>query len=128
MLIVAGATLLCVLAMPVPTAGTTEPKRHEKFVDNLSPGKDPGVTPGNNPEVMTFGKPAPSGATGGGTPGAVLRPAGGPAGKLPHTGSGSRVLLVLGVALCGGGILLLCLLYTSPSPRDLSTSRMPSSA
>ena len=23
---------------------------------------------------------------------------------------------------------LLCLLYTSPSPRDLSTSRMPSSA
>ena len=27
------------------------------------------------------------------------------------------------VALCYG-----CLLYTSPSPRDLSTSRMPSSA
>ena len=26
------------------------------------------------------------------------------------------------------GNLLLCLLYTSPSPRDLSTSRMPSSA
>ena len=25
-------------------------------------------------------------------------------------------------------LLLLCLLYTSPSPRDLSTSRMPSSA
>ena len=25
-------------------------------------------------------------------------------------------------------ILLVCLLYTSPSPRDLSTSRMPSSA
>ena len=25
-------------------------------------------------------------------------------------------------------ILLACLLYTSPSPRDLSTSRMPSSA
>ena len=24
--------------------------------------------------------------------------------------------------------LLVCLLYTSPSPRDLSTSRMPSSA
>ena len=32
---------------------------------------------------------------------------------------------MLGV-LCGG--LLICLLYTSPSPRDLSTSRMPSSA
>ena len=26
------------------------------------------------------------------------------------------------------GLLTLCLLYTSPSPRDLSTSRMPSSA
>ena len=26
------------------------------------------------------------------------------------------------------GLLNLCLLYTSPSPRDLSTSRMPSSA
>ena len=26
------------------------------------------------------------------------------------------------------GTLLSCLLYTSPSPRDLSTSRMPSSA
>ena len=27
-----------------------------------------------------------------------------------------------------GRVLLACLLYTSPSPRDLSTSRMPSSA
>ena len=27
-----------------------------------------------------------------------------------------------------GGITRFCLLYTSPSPRDLSTSRMPSSA
>ena len=26
------------------------------------------------------------------------------------------------------GVLIFCLLYTSPSPRDLSTSRMPSSA
>ena len=26
------------------------------------------------------------------------------------------------------GLLSICLLYTSPSPRDLSTSRMPSSA
>ena len=29
---------------------------------------------------------------------------------------------------CGVGLLPSCLLYTSPSPRDLSTSRMPSSA
>ena len=27
-----------------------------------------------------------------------------------------------------GEMLMICLLYTSPSPRDLSTSRMPSSA
>ena len=28
----------------------------------------------------------------------------------------------------GGAVTNVCLLYTSPSPRDLSTSRMPSSA
>ena len=30
--------------------------------------------------------------------------------------------------LCFGGHTDVCLLYTSPSPRDLSTSRMPASA
>ena len=30
--------------------------------------------------------------------------------------------------LGGLGVAIICLLYTSPSPRDLSTSRMPSSA
>ena len=30
--------------------------------------------------------------------------------------------------LCSAGTYTFCLLYTSPSPRDLSTSRMPSSA
>ena len=35
---------------------------------------------------------------------------------------GKRVLIVNTASRCG------CLLYTSPSPRDLSTSRMPSSA
>ena len=30
--------------------------------------------------------------------------------------------------LVGLGLNKICLLYTSPSPRDLSTSRMPSSA
>ena len=29
---------------------------------------------------------------------------------------------------CTPGMVMSCLLYTSPSPRDLSTSRMPSSA
>ena len=31
-------------------------------------------------------------------------------------------------SLLAGGLFTACLLYTSPSPRDLSTSRMPSSA
>ena len=30
--------------------------------------------------------------------------------------------------LASGGASMLCLLYTSPSPRDLAVSRMPSSA
>ena len=38
-----------------------------------------------------------------------------------------NVLTVIGI-LIYFGIALTCLLYTSPSPRDLSTSRMPSSA
>ena len=33
-----------------------------------------------------------------------------------------------GPAMPPGGMGGICLLYTSPSPRDLSTSRMPSSA
>ena len=37
--------------------------------------------------------------------------------------AGTKVIVVLGHTSCGA-----CLLYTSPSPRDLSTSRMPSSA
>ena len=32
------------------------------------------------------------------------------------------------VGLKSEGVISICLLYTSPSPRDLSTSRMPSSA
>ena len=35
---------------------------------------------------------------------------------------------VLGILLPVLAAFYLCLLYTSPSPRDLSTSRMPSSA
>ena len=30
--------------------------------------------------------------------------------------------------IASGALNIVCLLYTSPSPRDLSTSRMPSSA
>ena len=35
---------------------------------------------------------------------------------------------VLAIAKEAGHSISTCLLYTSPSPRDLSTSRMPSSA
>ena len=40
----------------------------------------------------------------------------------------SRNPIFLGVMIANFGLFLICLLYTSPSPRDLSTSRMPSSA
>ena len=36
--------------------------------------------------------------------------------------------LLIGLYLVDSAYLYFCLLYTSPSPRDLSTSRMPSSA
>ena len=36
--------------------------------------------------------------------------------------------VVLEISRRPRGLVLVCLLYTSPSPRDLSTSRMPSSA
>ena len=35
---------------------------------------------------------------------------------------------IMTLAVINGLITSICLLYTSPSPRDLSTSRMPSSA
>ena len=41
--------------------------------------------------------------------------------RRPHTGLDLKVIGNVGQ-------VQLCLLYTSPSPRDLSTSRMPSSA
>ena len=53
---------------------------------------------------------------------------------LPAAGLAARAIHQLGrrwVVLVPAGLVLhdhLCLLYTSPSPRDLSTSRMPSSA
>ena len=54
-----------------------------------------------------------------------------------QSGSGKTVLMKClvglltpekGEVLYDGRNLITCLLYTSPSPRDLSTSRMPSSA
>ena len=40
-----------------------------------------------------------------------------------------ELLIIMGLSGSGKSTLLrCCLLYTSPSPRDLSTSRMPSSA
>ena len=45
-------------------------------------------------------------------------------------GINNREIKMLSTNFCYGGeeIYEICLLYTSPSPRDLSTSRMPSSA
>ena len=40
----------------------------------------------------------------------------------------NRVALLLSYVPMGIQILCICLLYTSPSPRDRSVSRMPSSA
>ena len=42
--------------------------------------------------------------------------------NLPYTG------IIVGITLFIGGSLQICLLYTSPSPRDVEESRMPSSA
>ena len=44
--------------------------------------------------------------------------------------SGKSALVMPGLLVALGLLLIfgICLLYTSPSPRDLSTSRMPSSA
>ena len=44
---------------------------------------------------------------------------------------GERIRLSAGkeeIVFCGKGLSIDCLLYTSPSPRDISGSRMPSSA
>ena len=46
-------------------------------------------------------------------------------------GKGEQIRLVLTSLFAGGHVLIddiPCLLYTSPSPRDGATSRMPSSA
>ena len=49
------------------------------------------------------------------------------------TGINTVGIFTVGVTPTAGGVGVastsyICLLYTSPSPRDLSTSRMPSSA
>ena len=45
-----------------------------------------------------------------------------------HYNEAVRIAVNVTLANCGAGSTTTCLLYTSPSPRDLSTSRMPSSA
>ena len=42
--------------------------------------------------------------------------------------SGNTLIPGVGISEAGESLGRSCLLYTSPSPRDLSTSRMPSSA
>ena len=43
-------------------------------------------------------------------------------------GKNQKVALIAKNGMGKSTLLRICLLYTSPSPRDLSTSRMPSSA
>ena len=50
------------------------------------------------------------------------------AGLPAEMGLYASILPLIAYALLGSSRTLSCLLYTSPSPRDLSTSRMPSSA
>ena len=49
-------------------------------------------------------------------------------GVLPQFHTFGLTVLTLMPLYMGGKVVYTCLLYTSPSPRDLSTSRMPSSA
>ena len=44
------------------------------------------------------------------------------------TGSGSGTVTSVAASIGGSGYSATCLLYTSPSPRDATLSRMPSSA
>ena len=45
-----------------------------------------------------------------------------------HQSQDEQALMTSGMAAMGQGRLKDCLLYTSPSPRDVEESRMPSSA
>jgi len=45
-----------------------------------------------------------------------------------YHGTKATAVVIPSLTIPMGGARLRCLLYTSPSPRDLSTSRMPSSA
>ena len=47
--------------------------------------------------------------------------------QLMESGPGS-LLIVLITGIAAGTVFNICLLYTSPSPRDRTRSRMPSSA
>ena len=40
----------------------------------------------------------------------------------------AKMIASIGLTLCGVALVAICLLYTSPSPRDATLSRMPSSA
>ena len=100
----------------------------------------PGTVPGT--AVNPYATPSlVFDASRGAQPASVAEPAAGVAAPAPATGSGGAVGSAAAFASRVGGVggataqarplvnpTTTCLLYTSPSPRDLSTSRMPSSA
>ena len=95
---------------------------------NGGPGPQPGSIaagaplPGHGaPSIALLGQPIDGGPVGAGTVGSPV------AGATPRTSSAAGQPVV-GVVDAYAGQPGLCLLYTSPSPRDRQKSRMPSSA
>ena len=48
--------------------------------------------------------------------------------SITHPGASTPTLRNINLTVAEGDLTLVCLLYTSPSPRDKRQSRMPSSA
>ena len=86
----------------------------QELSPNPNNGADPANTPGNGDPATQPGNNDPGSGNGGTNP---------PATNPPADAGLSCQEIYQGVGACYH-----CLLYTSPSPRDLSTSRMPSSA
>ena len=82
------------------------------------------VSPSSSPSTPTPAQVTPSTQSSGSNISNISR-------QLPYEETGGTTVVMAPGSNQGGGMMgggRSCLLYTSPSPRDLSTSRMPSSA